>query len=150
MSDPAPPKGPELHAAADARGFAQHVAGALLATPTGNDTPGPDAPEPPPDDAPPSPLYAVAPETVRITVMWTGDPAELDRALLALRENSRALRMLSNRVHASESTRRALQADRLGRQLLAGALGEDEDEDIDEECHEHLTVVRHDRGGAAR
>ncbi|MFO0607291.1 MAG: hypothetical protein U0324_29275 [Polyangiales bacterium] len=118
MSDPAPPKGPDIQA--------------------------------PPVDDPPSPLYAVAPETVRITLMWTGDPAELDRALLALRENSRALRMLANRVHASESTRRALQAERLAGQLLAGALGEDEDEDLDEECHEHLTVVRHDRGGASR
>ena len=108
-------------------------------------------PAPPPEDLP-SPLYAVAPETVRITVMWTGDPAELDRALLALRESGRVLRMLDNQVHVSESTRRVIEAERLARQLLAGALGEDEDEDedLDEECHEHLTVVRHDRGGTAR
>lgn len=97
-----------------------------------------------PDDAPELPL-GVEPdsprETVRITLLWTGDPRELD---LALRELDLALREgLAPRVPAEPRPLRALRAARqdLARQILTGALGEDEDE-AQEEPHPHLGVVR--------
>lgn len=62
-------------------------------------------------------------ETVRITVIWTGAPSELDDAL----------RVLGFGLEAG-----------LARQIVDGALGAEGE--LDEEPHAHLTVVRHARG----
>ena len=47
-------------------------------------------------------LYAVAPETVRITLMWMANRRSSTARCFALRENSRALRMLANRARQRE------------------------------------------------
>lgn len=99
------------------------------------DTPAPSAPSAP--ELPLGVLPDSPRETVRITLLWTGDPRELDLALLELREG------LAPRVPAEPRPLRALRAARqdLARQILTGALGEDEDE-AQEEPHPHLGVVR--------
>ncbi len=80
-------------------------------------------PKPAAADAPPPIELQCAQETVRITVIWTGDPEELDDAL----------RVLGFGLEAG-----------LARQIVDGALGAEGD--LDDECHAHLTVIRHERG----
>ncbi|MFO0610254.1 MAG: hypothetical protein U0324_44245 [Polyangiales bacterium] len=98
--EPAPPKGPPA---------------VKVPPPRAKRRPRPELPAPVEMQA--------AVETVRITVIWTGVPGELDDAL----------RVLGFGLGPG-----------LARQIVDGALGAEGD--LDEECHEHLTVVRHARG----
>ncbi len=102
-------------------------------------------PAPPPD----APLRVEPPpgshESVRITLLWTGDPRALDLALMTLREGLSAQAAKGPRGSRAERLARVA----LAHQILDGALGEDRD-DYDTEPHEHLGVVRWERGGTAR
>lgn len=81
-------------------------------------------------------------ESVRITLLWTGDPRALDLALITLREGLSAQAAKGPRGSRAERLARV----DLAHQILDGALGEDRD-DYDTEPHEHLGVVRWERGG---